>query len=275
MPRQKKVVPYQPSVKMPLPDNAGTFLQKADAQWLDFDYVYQFAASMPDEKHDCRYYLNNLRDRINAGTLEKSQWIKDWRAKRIYKGLWGSTEQFKVLNAQFLQEYATRADLQEVYGEAFTSSWYYYDLSGKAYNRDEAVAKGWDKSPESYIMYHTVISHSTSARQKIELNRPTSFQAGDMVLLRPSSIGRDVDPYRVSYYSQAYREGKRTPDESVQRIGTIISVTDTVGDWRGSRGSKLLKIFWVGAENHVNVEEKHLKWYMRPTFKNGLKVREE
>lgn len=275
MARQKKIVRYRPNSPMPSLDMAIKLMKSSDPRWTDLSYVTESISLLPQgEAASATHYLRNIKHDMDNGWNPSDGWHEDWRAKRIYRLIWPSTELYTKLNDAFLKEYSEREDLQEIYQLAFQSGYWFYDRHGNHHSRDKAIEYGWDKVPETYMMYYGLIDRCTEAKKKIELARPTSFQAGDMVLLRPAFVGKDVDPYRISYYSEDYRKGLRTPDENTQRIGTIISITEKTGSWRAGKGSKLIKVWWVGKDGHVDIEERHLKWYMRPTLKNGLKTRE-
>ena len=120
------------------------------------------------------------------------------------------------------------------------------------------------------------VYESTEARKMRELARETPYLEGDLVLLRTPYVGhRDHDPYYINPASKAAQEGQTTPDKSQPRLATVIAVTDELGSWRHCKGSKVLKVVWIGQEDIVNVQERYVKWHMRPTLKNGLKKRDE
>lgn len=189
---------------------------------------------------------------------------------RVAQYVFHVTPHFTEINDKFLAEFDSREDLQEIYRQAAKARSYLVTHNSECVNQPHHY---FDR-PQSYNMWEQAIQYDTDSRKKIELARETPYQEGDLVLLRTPSIG-DCD-YDPMYISPWRRDEGETPDKTVPRIGTVLSVTEKVTGWRATRGSKTIKVVWMGVGDGkiYEIPEKHLKFHERPTYKNGMKVRE-
>lgn len=272
--KTKKIVPYQPSTKFPLtPANKHRLLQKEGYKVGDIINLIKETNALAGKN-----YWSALLRRWECGEITEAN-IGDYYTRgmidRVASHVFPNTTVFKQINDQFLAEFDSRADLQELYTMATNGRGWVYTINGDC--KDLKDHPEYMKRPESFSMYMSMISRCTDTRRKIELTRRTPYQEGDLVVLRKVGIDRrDYDPLFVPRYGAAAMAGQRTPDESVERIGTVISVTEKTESWRAAKGSKIIKVLWMGVEdgNIRDIPEKFLKFRERPTFKNGMKTRE-
>lgn len=224
------------------------------------------------------YYSRTVR-MWDAGEVNASNFhlvYNESYINNIYSYISYKTAGFKEINDKFLAEFDSREDLQEIYALAVKGRYHLrlLNLSYVETNPAGGPPSPYTTRPESFIMYNDIVSWSNEARQKIELSRETPYMEGDLVVLRQTSVGNgDYDPMFIPYWQRT--EKGETPDKTVPRLGTVISVTENVNGWRATRGSKIIKVMWVGiGEGKIqDVPEKHIKFHERPTFKNGMKVR--
>lgn len=266
MAREKKIVKYAPQTKMPAHGHEWRVLNKK-AEYANLDNVMSLLGSVATKIGD-GWLLRNCQERVNGGLWTPDGWKEqagNYMLKRIYNRIWPETPEYKEINDAFMAEYDSREDLQELYAEFNGERYFLYDQYGNSFDRESAARLGYDKRPACYLMYANVIA-ATEAGTKMELNRPTPYQEGDIVVLRKHAIGR-------RYVDPLFTWGS-TPDSSVERIGTVMLVTEKTGHWRGGKGSKSISVLWFGKEEASDIEERHIKWHERPTFKNGLKSRE-
>jgi hypothetical protein len=279
MAKAKKIEKYVPQTKFP-----GNSIKEADMlakspAYADFFSAYNAYKTHVPENDRYAHWYSEWEARFKSGGLDPLKWTSEmgrWQVNSLLMSIWPYTAEFAAINDAFMKEYNEREDLQELYQEAFTGNWYVYDRFGNHIQKTDATTKGYHQTPESYVMYRAVVNRSIEAGKKIELARETPYMEGDLVLLRKPYIGRrNVDPFYVNPYSEEYRNGARTPDESTMRVATILGVTERVGSWRVSRGSKVLQIQWIGVEDSqiIDIEERYVKWHERPTYKNGMKVK--
>lgn len=292
MARQKKIVPYVPNSKLIAREDlwkivwdnrANHTLEglvelavKRDEYYKPYDegakahFQYQFD----------RYLINadNWREDDGDGSPKK------YGVRRLCGWVATMTTQFDEMNNDFLAEYDSREDLQEVYKKFYPESYGVSDRYGMQYwsndgsfrNEYTAVKKTrqqiddlYRNRPDSYLMFMEVVS-GHNARTFIEINRPTPYEPGDIVKLRDPYIDHcDHDPLWQSRYAVA-RGATPAPDKSVERLATVMKVTDRVDGWRGSKGNKVLEVLWFGKTETSFVREKVVKWMQRPTKKNGL-----
>ncbi len=229
-----------------------------------------------DQNNVQSWYVNDLVREIANGSVQHDNWIETYhryRVRRILEMILPYAPEYKKLNEDFLAEFDSREDLQEIYREFCNERVYHYGADGKTYTSHDGSlqAAGYDKRPDSYAMFLGVTEYVSAAAQKIALAEDSTFMEGDIVKLRSSAINRrGVDPLKESRYANA-------PDSSVDRIGTVMEVTEKTGHvYRGTKsvGTRILKVLWVGKEEATPIEIKHLRWLERPTYKNGMKVRE-
>lgn len=280
MAKTKKIQKYVPATKLPSSGREWRILEgvsKYDDYLTCIDIFDRLLRPDLDAWHG--NYYDAYTEKFKSGEWNVKDWkniINEYRVRGLLQSIWPVTEEYKLLNDLFMKEYNERPDLQEIYKEATAHNYYYYDSRGRHHSQREAQQRGWDTQPNNYQMFRDVLDRSTDVRKKIELARETPYLEGDLVLLRKPYVGhRNVDPLWVNPYSDEARAGAGTPDASTLRLGTVIGVTDRVGDWRGGKGTKVIQLIWMGQEEMVDVEEKYIKWHERPTYKNGMKKRPE
>lgn len=272
--KTKKVVPYHPATKFPSTAANMHRLLKADGYKLG-DII-----RLINESNAARggNYWSGLLRKWESGEITEAtigQFYNDRMVDRVAQHVFPFTPTYQRINDAFLAEYDSRADLQEVYTLAVNGRGWAYTVSGDCVDLNNHPQ--YKTRPESFLMYSSMISRCTESRKKIELSRSTPYQEGDLVLLRKEGMDRrGVDPLYIPRWGYGAQPGKSTPDETVERIGTVISVTEKVGGYHAVKGSKLIKVLWMGVEDGSihDIPEKYLKWRERPTYKNGLKVRE-
>lgn len=280
MAKAKKIQKYVPTVKLPSNGKEWKILDASDNYKDYFTVLAKYDALVrPNLDSWQASYYDPYTEKFKSGEWAVSDWktvMGDYRYHALLQSIWPHTEEYKMLNDLFMKEFDSRDDLQEIYKDATQNHYYYYDTDGKHYSQNEAVKRGWNVRPNNYQMFRDVMNRSTEAMKKVELARETPYLEGDLVLLRTPFVGhRDADPLWVNPYSEEARAGAGTPDASVPRVATVIGVTERVGNWRGSKGSKVIQLVWMGQEDMVDVEEKYIKWHERPTYKNGMKKRPE
>lgn len=266
MAREKKIVKYAPQTKMPAPGYEWRILDRKD-EYASLSHVISLLEIASTRNGDV-WLPNTVKDRMASGYYTETGW-KDtagkYQVKRIYNRIWPFTPEYKIVNDAFMAEYDSREDLQELYSAHSGDRYFLYDQNGTSYDAAAAKDKGYDKRPACYTMYLAVIN-GTEAASKAEIARPTPYQEGDIVTLRKSAVGR-------RYVDPLFQWGS-TPDASEERVGTVMLVKDVTKSWRSGKGSKCISVLWIGKDEPSDIEERHLKWMERPTFKNGLKVRE-
>ncbi len=287
MPRNKKSQRYVPDTKLPRADNAWKMLDKLPAKydWNTLIDIYEnkFIPAMGTHNQFSReiYSFNKLKEQFRQNPADLANWkdkVPSWRITHLMRRALPFTPEFAELDSTFMEEYNSREDLQEIYKTATVGRYYIYDKFGAAHQKGSGT-NSFEERPETFLMFADHIYNSIDAKTKIEESRDTPYEEGDLLLLRKPLIDRKyIDPLWVNPYSPEYRNGARTPDSSVPRIATLVNVTETVNDWRGAKGSRLLQVIWMGAPEYegriVKVEERYLKWHERPTLKNGLKKRD-
>lgn len=284
MARQKKVQKYVPQTKFPPNRQEWRVMEKAGATYGQLIGYLKERYSVLREQHikaggegdpwlPYWCYVKMWDD----GQMTEANFVSvlgDWRIKRMWETAFQHTPQFHQINDAFMAEFDSREDLQELYTLCTNDTTWVYNRNGDCLSLSEHPQ--YKTRPESYAMYKSAIGRRGAAL--IEGARKTPYMEGDLVLLRDLGIDKACDPLRIRKWSTPYYEGKRTPDKTVPRIGTVMAVTDKLDvPWRASKGSKLIKIMWMGVDDTkiVEVPERFLKWHMRPTLKNGLKQREE
>lgn len=272
MAKQKKIGKYELTVKVPV--NGQEY--KMMGKYNDLQELLRLEGEARAKAGEGWDRYSNIRRALMEGTITTNDWedkVGGWVKRNLRNGAWPVTPECAAVNAAFLAEYDSRPDLQELYQKFSTSNYWLHNLYGATLKNDDVIANGWDKRPESYRMFMDVYENH-SARELREKARETPYLEGDLVMLREPFVGkRQADPLWINPYSQAAYAGASTPDKSVPRIATVIGVTDEVNGWRAGKGSKILKVIWMGSEDVVNVEERFVKWHCRPTYKNGLKSR--
>ncbi len=280
MAKAKKIQKYVPTTKLPSNGREWKILD-ASGKYDDYFAVIAKYDSLVRPGLDSwqAAYYDPHTEKFKTGEWNVADWktvMGEYRHHALLQAIWPYTEEYTALNDTLMKEYDSRDDLQEIYKEAAKNNYYYYDTQGRHYNQREAQQRGWESRPNNYQMFRDVMNRSTDAMKKIELARETPYLEGDLVLLRTPYVGhRDVDPLWVNPYSEEARAGAGTPDASTPRIATVIGVTERVGNWRGTKGSKVIQLVWMGQEDMLDVEEKYIKWHERPTYKNGMKKRPE
>lgn len=278
----KKIQKYVPQTKYPRHRGEYNYLMKVGATpadvigWLKERHAHVRQKEGPEAYLQYGPYVV----RWDNGELNNENFtahVADWRYKRMCEYVFRFTPHFRELNERFLAEYDSREDLQEIYKTcAGGDHRWTYTLDEQCITLSQPEGLPYRQRPESYRMFDHIIDYG--GRSMIETARETPYVEGDLVLLRDTAVDTDADPLRVARWSQQHRQGMTTPDKSVKRIGTVMSVTGNLSQsWRPVKGSKVLKIMWMGIEDAkiVDVEERWVKWYERPTYKNGLKTRPE
>lgn len=270
MARQKKVIKYVPGTPIP---------GRTQAYKLMAHYKPSGIIALIKERHTLSKttYYSSYVQKFENGVYDDNNFLTVVH-KRYYRDMcdyaFPMSEKFKKINDQFMAEFDSREDLQEIYVSAMESNYHCYKVF-EGFTTLEATDP-LRQRPETYMMFRDAVSRSEETRKKIELARPTPYMEGDLVVLRDTSVDNaDYDPLWVSRYN-SYQTNQTTPDKSVKRIGTVISVTEKISNWRASKGSKTIKVMWVGIKDGeiFDVPEKHIKFMERPTFKNGMKTRE-
>jgi hypothetical protein len=270
-----KVQKYVPQTKLPKNKFFYKLLDKAPA-YDDFWHVYDLFTQGTDKDHYFHTYYEPYVKAFKDGSMDVANWrttMGDWRHHHILNSIFPKTPEFKTINDAFMTEYDSRDDLQEIYKQSYGEVWAVYDMADKRIEKHAATALGYDRRPESFLMWNHVVGRSWNSIKQIELARETPYQEGDLVLLRKPYVNTKADPLYVERWSNDYRDGKRTPDDSILRIGTIIGITDRVANRTHGRGSKVIQLQWIGQEDVTDVAEKYIKWHERPTYKNGMKTR--
>lgn len=278
MARQKKIVKYVPQTELPKRNGEYRLLERDGmTPTLLMGFLKENAAQYRKDNPDTHYipYSSHI-ERWDSGELNDNNFISivgEWRYKRMCNIIFRLTPTFKRINEAFMEEYNRREDLQELYRETVKNNNWMYDQHENCVQTD--ASHPFKTTPETFAMFQWVASQHT-ARSMVETAREVPFQEGDLVALRKPAVDSDADPYRVTRWSTAAHEGKTTPGPDVPRIGTVIAITDQLSQsWRPVKGSKVLKILWMGTDssNITDVEMRWVKWLERPTLKNGLKVR--
>lgn len=277
----KKIQKYVPLTKFPGKGGQWRLLDES-SKYQDFYFVMDLLYSKVSPNNlSYNNYYQDLLTKFKSGELNVADWkqyVNVWTRQSLFNQLWPHTDEYNAINNAFMLEYSQRADLQEIYVETAAHNHYFYDKYGAHHNSIQARTNGWFDAPESYMMFQAVIARSTDASKKIELSRETPYLEGDLVLLRKPFVGRrGVDPLYVNPYSEEARNGATTPDASTMRIGTVVGVTERVGNYYATKGSKVIQLIWMGVEDSqiIDVEERFIKWHERPTYKNGMKKRPE
>lgn len=273
MAKTKKIVKYQLNTKLPHEERVHTLM----AHYNSISTLFAMQTNTFVTAGESWDRFAERRKQLITGELNDSNWrqeMGEWEQRRLLNDAFWSSPECDKINDEFMQEYNSREDLQELYRACYPNVYWLFSRHGRQYHvRDTATPAHFAEAPESFRMFQKVYNETAACKMR-ELARETPFIEGDLVLLRDPYVGhRDHDPYYISPYSPAGREGQTTPDRSTQRIATVIEVSTEIGHWRGMKGSKVLKVIWMGKEDVESVEERYVKWHMRPTFKNGLKVR--
>lgn len=270
MARQKKVIKYVPQTAIP---------GRSQAYKLMAHYKPSEIIALIKERHTFSKttYYSSYVQKFEHGQLDDNSFVAAVH-KRYYRDMceyaFPMSEEFKKINDQFMAEFDSRGDLQEIYKEAMGNNYHCYKMHD-GFTALE-LTDPLRVRPETYMMFRDAVSRDSDACKKIELARPTPYMEGDLVVLRDTSVDNaDYDPLYISRYN-SYHLKQTTPDKTVKRIGTVISVTEKISNWRASKGSKTIKVMWVGIKDGeiFDVPEKHIKFMERPTFKNGMKTRE-
>lgn len=286
MARAKKVTKYVISMKLP-DDDDGWRLMWANRQ----NYTLDTLMALCDERDLMEGGKKELSlrkfysEKLAGYDVNESNWRDvdayngmKYGVSRLLRAVYPVSAEYKKVNEDFFAEYNSREDLQEFYKKFAAEVNWLYTVDGKHHARGQYYQKQeeedrqfWDafnEAPLDYTCYAKVANQS-GARIFLEQNRETPWGAGELVKLRTGYVGHpDHDPLYVSRYN-AFQTGQTTPDKTVDRIGTVMKVTDTV-PWRASKGSKVIEVLWLGQEQSVHVPEKVLKFETRPTRKNGL-----
>jgi len=266
--KAKKIQKYEMTTKLPLVGQEYEYMKHYSLRdLLSLEEKTRVAA---DESWD-RFSI--IRKQLIAGDITEENWrdnIGEWNQRNLCATAFLSSPEFHTVNDAFLAEYDSREDLQELY-KTCNKDRYWMNGRYGSIRRDDPKYRDCLDRPDSYLMFNSVYEDSAAKKMR-EVARETPYLEGDLVLLRKPYIGhRDIDPYWVNPYLGT---GEVTPDKDTPRIATVIGVTDEVTkSWRVSKGSKIIKVVWIGKEDIQNVEERYIKWHMRPTYKNGLKTR--
>lgn len=298
MPRQKKIVPYVLNLKLPRDGHEWLLLWKNRANYTldDMLAMGERAATVQGTINQYEggyreYHLTRLRA-YDVGPEHPDAWRAETdgcpslhTVRRIIRHAWTVSPERAELNRMFFEEYNSREDLQNLYRDhygkmyqirdEFGNTWvtqekYAYDRSEEAREKRLAYIEANRHAPSCFEVYLWVAT-STPARRFIENNRVTPYEIGDLVRLRDPYVGHyDYDPMYVSRYEQMH-EGKTLPPVEVPRIGIVFNI-DKDGNYRGTRGSKMIEVQWNGKESTTHIAENKLKWLERPTKKNGMKT---
>lgn len=272
---KKKIVKYEPTTKIPSENDEWRLM----GNYTDIKPILSMLdtiRSTTGEQWD-RWF--QIKEAAKEGKYDGKDFrteIASWHYQMMLSTAFYASPEYDTLNNAFMAEYNERQDLQELYTTIAKDMTYTHDRYGRLLRQDEIKRTGANKAPADMRMYRDV-TNKNDARIMIEKSRETPFQEGDLVLLRDPFVGsRHYDPYFIPAYSEAARNGQVTPGRDVPRIATVIAVTDQVSNtWRPAKGSKVLKVIWMGSEDITDVEQRHVKWHMRPTYKNGMKKRPE
>lgn len=279
MPTQKKIQKYIPQTSYPRSNQEWRVLEKEKvtfAYLIDLLKAHHANLRLARGQETFLPYVRYV-EKWDSGVLTEANHrdvLDKWRYKNFCNEMFKHTDAYKKINEKFLAEYDSREDLQEIYKDCISHMGWLYDENENCIDiRGEKGTHPFCTRPQNYRMFDYAVSRY--GRSTIEIARETPFVEGDLVLLRDTAVGTDADPLRVGHYTLAYSQGQRTPDKSTQRIGTVISVTGEVSrSWRPVKGSKILKVMWLGGDGSiVDVEERRVKWHERPTYKNGMKSR--
>lgn len=283
MPRQKKIVKYSLTMKLPDRNDGWQTIWENRA-----DYTLDGLLDLVDKRAALAGEASprmDMLERLTQRGIDDSSWRNPdldgsrpyYAVARILQYAYPLSKAFNDINDVFFAEYNSRPDLQELYVKFAPEINWAYDTLGHHHARgsyyreqeekDKAYWQAHDVAPADYYMFQAVYDNGNT-RTFREANRETPFQPGDLVKLRTGYIGHpDWDHLFVSRY-QAHQTGTTTPDRTVDRIGMVMRVTDTV-PWRAAKGTKRIEILWHGNTETSHVPEKCLKWEERPTKKNG------
>jgi len=262
MPKTKKIVNGVPHTRTPKRRGAWAFLKDEYTFGKTVDFIRS------NIKNDSPWILRRFLELVDEGIRTESNW-REWNEDRnVLNNMWLLTPEYQQLNAKFMEEYNSREDMQEMYREHSVGRYYFYDADGTSKNGNDAKDAGWTMNPTWYGMYENVMG-SWDARASIAKSVECEFQEGDIVKLRASSVGR-------RYADPLYMRWQPFPGKEVDRIGTVLNVTEELSYSRGGPCVKgrMVEVLWIGKEETTKVQEKHLRFLERPTYKNGLKVRE-
>lgn len=264
----KKVAKYVPATKYPRSSiGCRNIIRKAG---YTPGQIIEFLRA----ENNLRTYktFNRFVNSWDVGTLNEAGFanMHPSTLNRLCEHVFPQTKEFAEINEAFLSEFDKREDLQTIYRDSWSGRFHVYDLHGTFLNvADDSPIR---MRPDNYMQFDAVVYGNGDSRQKIELSRVTPYCEGDLVKLRSTSVGNiDYDPLYTAYFRDNEYGGKGTPDASIERIGTVISVTEKMGNWRCSRGSKIIKVMWMPSGKMIDTEERHLKWHERPTKKNGMR----
>ena len=297
MAKVKKQKRYVPSTNVKVTGREGSGLMWEKRKEFSYDQLMSWAKDYLDKTHYGKYEsgeksVADWKARLESHNITPENWQGDhydgkwtWPMSQILSNAFYVSPYFEELNTAFLAEYDSRPDLQEIYQKFYDSTNWITDRYDNSYTLNQYFRNGVDSKyilqqrelykvrPESYVMWNSVVERA-EAKKFIEVSRPTPYQEGDLVKLRSSFIGRrDIDPMFASYYDVSVNGATPTPDKTVDRIGTLIAITDDTAGWRGSAGSKILEVLWIGKDDTVKIAERMVKWEERPTYKNGMKKR--
>lgn len=300
MARQKKIVPYVPQTAYPkesgeywkvLHKNRQNYtLEKCmdllvrhwdmSEQEKERDNWVGSRGMHPVEWYRERFNRDSTKD-ANMWDLDSDGSMSRTSVRNMLNHIFTLTSEFQAIHDQFMAEYDSREDLQEVYRTHQPEVYYLYDRYGNSINNygespyykddpDMTTGKVWAERPESFRMFHGVVN-SRQVKTFIEERRETPYQPGDLVRLRDPYVGHpDHDPMWANRYSIARGEAEPIPDKTTLRLGTVMKVTNQLATWRGTKGCKYIEVLWLGKEDTVLVEENKLRWEQRPTKANGL-----
>lgn len=278
---EKKIQKYVPQTKLPalkmgwrvlLDEPIENIFSILKAKHEELRRIHRESGSterlwLPYERQVARW------DSGEINSVNYQQIIGQYYHKNILNYVYTLSPQFKETDRLFMAEFDSREDLQLIYRDCVSRAHWVYDIDDNHMSVDDNCP--YRERPQTFRMFQGVVGRY--GRSDIELSRPTPYVEGDLVLLRDTAVDTDADPLQVRRWSPAHQAGQVTPGKEVQRIGTVISVTGQVArSWNPVKGSKVLKIMWLGINDAkiVDVEERYLKWHERPTLKNGMKTRE-
>lgn len=160
---------------------------------------------------------------------------------------------------KFFAWYNSRPDIQEIYRYGMEHGNVYVrhpDKNQWTYKGGDGWDTAWEAAPDSAEMFWRVTSN-WNVRKFKAVNAPTSFEEGDLVVLRAPFAGH-------SSYDPLYTGRISTPGKDEQRIGTVMQMTKEVHRHsRAGNGSRLVNVLWVGKTEVMGVPERTIKHYER------------
>jgi hypothetical protein len=228
---------YQPIAKLPLPDLIALG-EKRIARCNASGYVDATTKDM----------VGQYKKR---GSLSESQ--INYLARLVYP----ESDLYIQYEKDFVAWYDSRTDIQEIYKYGITHGYQYIRLPNNTWTHRGADSwdASWDERPRDSEMFWRVMNDWNVKKFK-EIKRESAFEEGDLIVLRT--------PHVANWRYDPYYDGSHTPDKLVERIGTVMQMTDDVHRRsRAGKGSRLVNVLWVGATEIKGVPERIIKLHER------------